>query len=227
MQPDRRAVLGGLALLLTAGMGAAATPRRRLAEELPPLDLEANIPTQFGNWSLDHTIVPVLPAPDVQDKLEKLYNKVLSRTYVNAQGQRIMFVIAYGADQADRMSLAHLPEACYSTQGFEVWPSVPVSVPVNGRPFSLVHLRTRKGARTEPVTYWTTVGDEVLVDEVTRRWVRAKYSLKGIIPDGMLVRVSSIDDHEAEAFQLQVSFVNALYAGLTAPTRARLFGSTA
>jgi EpsI family protein len=225
MQPDRRAVLGGLALLLTAGMGAAATPRRRLAEELPPLDLEANIPTQFGNWSLDHTIVPVLPAPDVQDKLEKLYNNVLSRTYVNAQGQRIMFVIAYGADQADRMSLAHLPEACYSSQGFDIAGSEVAAVPINGRPFSLVRVRTRKGPRVEPVTYWTTVGDVVLVDEVSRRWARARYSLKGVIPDGMLVRVSSIDSDVSQAFGIQAKFVEDLYTGVSSATRERLFGS--
>jgi EpsI family protein len=226
-QLERRAVLGGLALLLSAAAGAAATPSRRLAEELAPLDFEADIPQHFGNWSADRLVMPVLPAPDVEEKLESLYNKLLTRTYIDADGRRIMFVIAYGADQADRMSLAHLPEACYSSQGFQVWPSVPVAVPVNNRPFPLVHLRTRKGPRVEPVTYWTTVGDEVLVDEFTRRWVRAKYSLRGIIPDGMLVRVSSIDANEDQAFELQAAFVSALYDSLAPPTRARLFGSAA
>jgi EpsI family protein len=224
---DRRAAIGGIALLLAAAAGAGATPSRRLAEELPPLDLEKDIPQRLGNWNVDRLMVPVLPAPDVQERLEALYNKLLTRTYIDDQGRRIMFVIAYGADQADRMSLAHLPEACYSSQGFEVKPAVPVTVPVDNRPFALVQLRTSKGPRVEPVTYWTTVGNEVLVDEVTRRWVRAKYSLRGIIPDGMLVRVSSIDSHVEEAFDLQASFVSALYTGLATATRARLFGSTA
>jgi len=227
MAIDRRAAIGGIALMLAAVAGAGATPTRRLAEELPPLDLEADIPKHFGNWSLDRLVVPVLPAPDVQEKLDALYNKLLSRTYVDNQGSRIMFVIAYGADQADRMTLAHLPEACYSSQGFEVQPAVAVTVPVDRQPFSLVRLQTRKGLRVEPVTYWTTVGDEVLVNEVARRWVRAKYSLKGIIPDGMLVRVSSIDNNEARAFELQALFVSDLYKGIAAPTRARLFGSAA
>lgn len=227
MAPDRRAVMGGLALLLVAAAGAGATPSRRLAAELPPLDLDADIPRQFGNWTVDRLVVPVLPAPDVQEKLEALYNKLLTRTYIDDQGRRIMFVIAYGADQADRMSLAHLPEACYSSQGFEVGQAVPVTVPVNDRPFALVQLHTRKGPRVEPVTYWTTVGDEVLVNEVARRWARAKYSLEGIIPDGMLVRVSSIDSDEAQAYQLQASFVGELYKALGASTRARLFGSAA
>jgi EpsI family protein len=223
---DRRAAIGGLGLLLAAAAGAAATPNRRLAEELPPLDLEG-IPSQFGSWTIDRELAPVLPVPEVQEKLDKLYNKLLSRTYVDEQGRRIMFVIAYGADQADRMTLAHLPEGCYSSQGFNVLPSVATTVTVNNRPFNLVRLRTRKGPRVEPVTYWTTVGDEVLVDEVTRRMVRAKYSLRGIIPDGMLVRVSSIDTHEQEAFDLQASYVDALYNAVPAVTRTRLFGSMA
>ena len=227
MAIDRRAAIGGIALMLAAVAGAGATPTRRLAEELPPLDLEADIPKHFGNWSLDRLVVPVLPAPDVQEKLDALYNKLLSRTYVDNQGSRIMFVIAYGADQADRMTLAHLPEACYSSQGFEVQPAVPVTVPVANRPFSLVQLRTRKGPRVEPVTYWTTVGDEVLVNEVGRRWARARYSLEGIIPDGMLVRVSSIGNNDEQAFALQATFLDNLYRALAAPTRARLFGSAA
>jgi len=213
--------------MLVAAAGAAATPTRRLAQELPPLDLETDVPQRFGNWTTDRLVVPVLPAAEVQEKLAALYNKLLTRTYMDEQGRRIMFVIAYGADQADRMSLAHLPEACYSSQGFEVKSSVPVVVPVNNRPFSLVRLRTRKGPRVEPVTYWTTVGDEVLVNETRRRWVRAKYSLRGIIPDGMLVRVSSIDPHEDAAFELQASFVSDLFKGLSVPTRGRLFGSAA
>ncbi len=225
MKAERRALVAGLGLLLAAGAGA--TPRRRLAEELPPLDLEAKVPRRFGSWALDREIAPVLPAPDVQDSLDKLYNSVFSRTYVDGTGRRMMFLVAYGADQADRMTLAHLPEACYSTQGFDVLPTTTASMQLEGRGFQVARLRTRKGARVEPVTYWTTVGDYALIDEVSRRWARARYSLRGIIPDGMLVRVSSLDSDETKAFDLQASFVEQLFSGLPTPTRARLFGSVA
>jgi EpsI family protein len=224
---ERRAILGGMVLLLAAAAGAAAVPRRHLAEELPPLDLEADIPGQIGSWRLAQAIAPVLPAPDVQEKLDHLYNKVLTRTYVDDHGDQVMFVIAYGADQADRTTLAHLPEACYSSQGFVVFPTDVASVALPGGPFRLVHLRTQKGVRSEPVTYWTTVGGEALVDERSRRWARARYSLHGIIPDGMLVRISTIDTDAQRGYAVQADFVAQLYRSLAAPVRARLFGSIA
>ena len=220
----RRALLAGVGMALISAAGAVATPRRHLADELPPLDLEGGIPRQLGGWSVDQAMITILPTPDVQQELGKLYNKVLSRTYVDAQGQRVMFVIAYGADQADRMTLAHLPEACYSTQGFDVFPTTVVSVPVGGHSFSVLRLRTRKAVRVEPVTYWTTVGGEALVDEVNRRWARAKYSLRGLIPDGMLVRVSTIDTEETRAFGVHASFIDQLYGALDLQMRSRLFG---
>ena len=226
-QLERRAAIAAIAMLAAAGSAAVANPRRRLANELPPLDLEANVPSRFGAWNLDQAMVPVLPAPDVQERMNKLYNSVLSRTYTNGKGYRIMFLVAYGADQANRETLAHLPEACYPAQGFEIWPRVYASVPVIGGPLEVVRLRTRKGTRVEPVTYWTTVGDRTLVNEVSRRFTQARYSLFGVIPDGMLVRVSSIDDDETGAFEVQSSFVTDLCNGLAPATRARLFGARA
>ncbi len=222
---NRRAAVVGIGLLFVTALGVAATPRRRLADEMPALDLESAIPAQLGEWHVDQGIAPVLPAPDVQERLDKLYNKQLLRTYVNSQGQRVMFVIAYGADQADRMTLAHLPEACYSSQGFQVFPTEVASIALGDGQMRIVRLQTKKGPRVEPVSYWTTVGSRTLVDEVGRRWERARYSMLGFIPDGMLVRVSSIDTDPAKAFALHADFIAQLHGALPAPVRERLFGS--
>jgi EpsI family protein len=224
MPVDRRAALAGIGVLLVAAMGAVASPRHRLAADLAPLNFENNIPYQIGDWRVDQSIAPVLPSADVQERLDKLYNSLFSRTYIHPSGKRVMFLIAYGADQADRMSLAHLPEACYSTQGFEVWPTEISFVPIAGGTVGVRRLRTRKATRVEPVTYWTTVGNGVYVDEFDRRMARARYALHGIIPDGMLVRVSSIDENEHSGFEYQADFVAALYSGLPKATRERLFG---
>ena len=222
---NRRAALTGIGMLAVAALSAVAVPRRHLAVELAPLDLEDNIPHQFEDWKVDHSIAPILPSADVRERLNQLYNTVFSRTYMDMQGNRIMFLIAYGADQADRMTLAHLPEACYSSQGFQVWPSSVATVPADGRLLEVLRLRTRKGLRVEPVTYWTTVGDGAFVDEVGRRMARARYAIRGIVPDGMLVRVSSIDEHEAAAFERQANFIAALFRSLSKGIRVRIFGS--
>lgn len=224
---DRRAAIAGVAMLFVAATGGAASPHRRLADELPPLDLEANIPRRFGDWSIDQAIAPVLPAADVQEKLDKLYSHVLSRTYVRADGHRIMLVMAYGADQGDRTTLAHLPQSCYSSQGFEVSHTVPGVIQVDDGSVGIVRLRTRRGLRVEPVTYWTTVGERAYNEEYGRRWARARYALRGIIPDGMLVRVSSVDDDETRGFEEQVAFVKKMYSGLPVATRSRVFGLAA
>jgi EpsI family protein len=224
---DRRAVIAGIGMLVVAATGAVASPRRHLAEELGPLDLDSNIPREFGTWKTDQSMTPVLPSADLQERLDQLYNSIFSRTYIDASGYRVMFLIAYGADQADRMTLAHLPPSCYSSQGFAVSPTIPASVAVTDRTVGTLRLRTRKGNRIEPVTFWTTVGDQAFTEEVGRRWARARYALLGIIPDGMLVRVSSIDPDEDAAFERQASFVAQMYASLSAPTRLRVFGLTA
>jgi EpsI family protein len=102
---------------------------------------------------------------------------------------------------------------------------MPASIRLADRSMGIVRLRTRRGVRVEPVTYWTTVGEQAYNEEVGRRWARARYALRGIIPDGMLVRVSSIDENEDQAFALQTAFVEQMYSRLSAPMRARLFGA--
>ena len=112
------------AIVVLAGMGAAAAlakvgvPTKKIADTWET-DLEKMFPTQFGDWQVDRSMPVILPAPDVQAKLDAIYNQVLARTYVNVRtGERVMLSVAYGGDQSDGMSV-HLPEVCYPAQGFE------------------------------------------------------------------------------------------------------------
>ena len=114
MTPLLRTGLLIAALMFAASAAAVALrPTHKLADAGPKVDLEAMIPKQFGDWRVDDSIAPVLPAPDVQAKLDKIYNQTLARTYVNGRGQRVMLSIAYGGDQSDSMQV-HLPEVCYA-----------------------------------------------------------------------------------------------------------------
>jgi len=215
-------------MMVVAGIGTAATPSRRLVDEIPPLNLEEDIPQRLGDWVIDRAIAPILPAPDVQERLNRLYNSILTRTYTRPiTTDRLMLVIAYGADQADRTTLAHLPEACYSSQGFQISGKRIAKLGLGAREFDVVQLETRRGSRMEPVTYWTTVGTEAVVNEAARRWARARYSMRGLIPDGMLVRVSTLDPNAARAFELHAGFISALRTGVSPATAQRVFGSFA
>ena len=112
-----------VALLLMVGAfaaGEAWRPTKHLSDMQAKVDLETMFPTTFGDWAVDTRQPVQLVSPDTQALLDKLYNQLLTRTYVNRQsGQRIMMSVAYGGDQSDG-TRAHRPEVCYPAQGFEV-----------------------------------------------------------------------------------------------------------
>ena len=222
--PDRRAMLAGGALILAAALVPLLEPRRLLARELPPLRLERDIPQRFGQWQVDVSIAQVLPAPDVQAELELIYSQQLSRTYIDESGYRIMLLIAYGENQIDKLTVAHLPEGCYPAQGFRVTSPTHEPVSVAGGNLTVARLVATKGSRKEPITYWTTVGGRTFASDRERRFARITDSMSGVIPDGMLVRVSSIDSDPKRAFATQERFVQELNSNLSDSVRSRVYG---
>jgi len=225
--PDRRALAVGALFLVAAALVPVIEPHRLLARELPPLHLETDVPRSFGPWHIDDSIYAILPSPDVQAQLDKIYNQQLSRTYVNASGDRIMLVIAYGEDQVGKTTVAHLPDGCYPAQGFAVSARPPRPVDIGPRKLGVARLVASKTNRNEPITYWTAVGAETFSSDADRRLIRLSSALEGIIPDGMLVRVSSIDRDEAHAFAVQDDFIRNLNLGLAEAVRGRIFGRPA
>jgi len=211
------------ALMVAASVSAVAMrPTEKLADAGPKVNLEAMVPKQFGDWRIDSTILPLLPSPDVQAKLDKIYNQTLARTYVNGRGQRIMLSIAYGGDQSDAMQV-HLPEVCYAAQGFQVRKSAPGEIKISDRDISVRRVIATLGNRIEPITYWVTVGDEVVNSGVKRKFAQLTYGLTGSVPDGFLVRASSIG-REAEAYAVHDEFVRELIMSMVPAARMRLIG---
>ncbi len=90
----------GLTMLAAAGLAYALTPRERIADQGPKIDLETMIPKQFGQWKLDETVLPLIADPQQQALINKIYNQTLSRTYLNQQGDRVMLSIATAATRA-------------------------------------------------------------------------------------------------------------------------------
>jgi hypothetical protein len=50
------------------------------------------------------------------------------------------------------------------------------------------------------------------------------YGLNGMVPDGLIFRVSSIQSDSANAYKLQDQFVNALFSSIAPAQQARLAG---
>jgi len=211
-------------MLAASGMAVAMRPTQKIADQAAKINLEQMIPATFGGWQVDTTIVPILPPPDLQEVIDKTYDQTLSRTFVNAAGARIMLSIAYGGHQRGAMN-THRPEVCYPAQGFELKSSRPDSLPMLGRTLPLNRVVAKQGSRNEPITYWVVVGDELTKFGIKHRLTSLKYNITGLIPDGMLVRVSSIDSDEQRAFKLQDQFIHSMLSALTEKDQTRLLGA--
>lgn len=213
----------GLCMLAAAGLAMALKPTAKIADKGPKINLETLIPTQFGDWKIDATIATLLVNPETQARLDKIYNQTLTRTYANLRGERIMLSIAYGGDQSDAMQV-HKPEVCYPAQGFQILKNSNDVFSTGNGSIPVKRLVATLGERIEPITYWTTVGDNVAVTGLKWKLYQLKYGLTGKIPDGLLFRVSNIQSDDAVAYRLQDDFTRALLKALTPGGRERLIG---
>ena len=221
--PRRRALLATAVMVAGAGGAVLARPTKHLADQLGMPNLEVMFPTQFGEWRIDSSMPVILPAPNVQAMLDKIYNQTLARTYVNPRGQRVMLSVAYGGDQSDGTS-AHRPEACYPAQGFAITANRAVVLSMPGRTLPARTLMAKMGSRHEPITYWVVVGDKVVTTGIGQKLAQMRYGVRGTIADGMLVRVSNIDVDMAQGAALNERFIVDLAASLHANTVQRVFG---
>jgi EpsI family protein len=208
----------------TAALTQAVAPTKKMADSRGNFDLATRVPSTFGDWKVDPNVVPLQVDPDTQARLDKIYNQTLSRTYINQQGERIMLSIAYGGDQSDNMGV-HRPEVCYVAQGFNVDGAHMAELGTTFGAVPVKRLVATTGARTEPITYWITIGNTVRSPGFQQRLEEIKIGLTGTVPDGMLVRVSSIDSDASHAYRLQESFVRDLVAAMPPKDRVRLIGS--
>lgn len=155
--------------------------------------------------------------------MSKIYDQVLSRTYINSRGERIMLSITYGSRQNQEMR-AHRQEVCYSAQGFKISKLERLPLTVAGARVPSARMVATQGQRIEPVTYWFTMGDSAVMSYLDREVTQLRYAVQGHIPDGYLVRVSSLSADPARAFAKQAEFADALMSSLDAELRHRLTG---
>ena len=214
----------GLAMAGTSALTGALTPKARVLQAHEQFSLERMIPQRFGDWVIDPSVVPLQPDPEQQSVLEKIYDQTLSRTYVNREGQRVMLSIAYGGDQSKALQL-HLPEVCYVAQGFELVEDSEDLLPTRHGRLPVKRLVARLSERNEPITYWITIGDKATKAGIQQKLRRLAYGLSSEIPDGMLVRVSTIGSDEHAAWRVQDRFVLDLLAVLAPGDRAHLIGA--
>ena len=218
-----KAVLA-LLLMLAAFAGAQAwRPTARLADTRPKVELETMFPKAFGDWRVDDRMPVQLISPDTQAMLNKIYNQTLSRTYINTQGDRIMLSVAYGGDQSDA-TRAHRPEVCYPAQGFQINSKQDGAVNLGNQSLRVRRLVSQLGNRIEPITYWITVGERITLSGTEQKLAQLSYSVRGVVPDGMLVRVSSIDADAGKAYRAHEAFVADMARAVPVALQAQVIG---
>lgn len=219
-----------LALAIMIGSTAAAVairPEQKPPDGAPPLRLESIVPLAFGDWRIEPDDIPILPSPELQAAIDKAYEQTVDRTYVDSHGRRVMLSIAFSGNYDKGMQF-HRPENCYPSQGFTIETSTSsVEVPT---PFGFIdaaQLVARRGQRVEPITYWFVLGDRQARFGLDLRWHQVLYGLSGTIPDGLLIRVSSIGSDIPGEFSAQEAFARELVANIRAPDRHRFLGALA
>ena len=214
----------GLAMLAAASLALALTPRQKVADQGPRINLEAMIPNQFGEWKLDGTIMPIIVSPDVKTELERIYSQILTRNYINNKGDRIMLSIAYGDEQRGSMQV-HRPEACYAAQGFQIKSMSKGSIDFSGAKLPVMKLVATQGQRIEPITYWLMIGESSARGIWEYRVARLKYVLIGKIPYGMVIRISTISANESQSYRIEEQFVQAMLGAVPLEYQKILIGS--
>lgn len=212
------------AMVAASGLALALKPTVKVADSGPKINLETMIPRQFGDWREAQFGSAQIVDPQQKEMIDKIYNQTLSRTYVNPRGYAIMVSIAYGSDQSDSLQL-HKPEVCYPAQGFQLEARQVGSLELPGGTIPATRLLTTFGSRKEPITYWTTVGDRVVVGGIQKKLVEMRFGLGGKIPDGMLIRLSSIDGDTQRAYRIHGEFAESMVGAVDVAHRRRLVGA--
>ena len=224
LSPARRKALVLLAAMGGAGvLAAVAKPTRRLADERPPIKLEAVFPDHFGAWQVAPVAGALVRPSDEAGRFYCIYDELLERIYLNSTGERVMLSVAYGTDQSVGLQV-HRPEVCYPGNGFSVTRLERLDLPLAGRALRGTRMLAARPGRSEPITYWTVLGDVVENDNRAFRWRQIKSGLQGQILDGMLVRISSFDANPERGWAQQLAFAGELVAAVPDALRVRVIG---
>jgi EpsI family protein len=126
-----------------------------------------------------------------------------------------MLLVAYGPVQNYRLK-AHRPEMCYTAAGFKISDKTGAAVSYRdgAAPIKMTRLIAERESRFEPISYWMRVGNDIANGVVDRQLIRVKYGLRGIIPDGALIRISTVGLPREASFKLQDQFIRDLLAAI-------------
>lgn len=219
---NRREFLVGGTLLATAALsGVDALKRPAPTGELVSLDDE--VPVAIGSWRF--APAATLQIPQGEGAGDTVYDQLLSRHYASEAELPIMLLIAYGQAQTGSTQL-HRPEVCYPSAGIQIreQPNVALGMP-GVPPVSARALTGIAPGRHEQIIYWSRVGRDFPTTSFGQRWSTLRQTLEAGVPDGVLVRISTLHPDPSSALAVTRRFASSLIEGASPALRRLLLGS--
>ena len=142
--------------------------------------------------------------------------------YVNrTTGERVMLSIAYGATTNATACSSTTPRSATRPRASSSSATARSTCNSPAAPSPPASSETAFGRqRFEPVTYWTVIGGTAVRGGTDKSLPRCATG-SGLIPDGLLFRVSSIDRSSPNAFALQQRFADGLLSAVPTAVRGR------
>lgn len=217
---SRRIFLTGGALAAASAIAFGLRPAKaehRIGSE----KLDDLIPATLGKWHFSTRSGVVLPDADGQSDE---YDQIVSRSYEAPDSAPVMLAIAYGSTQGGSLQL-HRPEVCYPSQGFLLsntrLPALDIGAPA---PLPSRAFTARRDDRVEQVLYWSRISNRFPRNSAEEYLAILSAVLHGAVPDGVLVRFSTIDADAARSQAVLSDFARALLSAVSEGTRAILLG---
>lgn len=222
---SRRAVMIGGAMLATGAATFAATPRRS-EHRLANVKLGTLISKEIGPWRYTSPAGVVVASEDPDGAPKDGYDQLVTRVYEATGLPTIMLLLAYGSTQGGSLRL-HRPETCYPGQGFRLSEFGDTSFSFAGG--SVVPARrfsaTRED-RVERLLYWTRISRSFPLNTLAEYGAIVSSVVRGVVPDGILVRVSTVGAGTTADDGVLHQFVDAMVATASPQGRIVLLGDT-
>lgn len=207
----RRKFAIGLAFAGAAGIAAARQPSVRI-DYLGKNKLDNVLPEKIGRWSFVSSSGLVVPPEDQLSRA--LYSQLLTRVYSAADGSSMMLLVAQSGSQTGILQI-HRPEICYNAGGYQLSQITPHLVKVPWGEIPSMSMSATNESRTEQLAYWTRIGNHMPTSWRQQRIAVAMDNLNRLIPDAVMVRVSTISNDREAALASIDQFIVAMLGSLT------------
>jgi len=215
---DRRKLLLGLLFCSAAGVAVWRTPRKHI-DLLGRQKLDDLVPKNIASWKFVAASGLVIPPEDQLSRL--LYSQLLTRVYSDGVNPPVMLLIAQSGSQTGVLQV-HRPETCYTAGGFTITRLAPHRIPLGPAVLQANLMDATAEGTTEHVLYWTRVGDRVPASWREQKIAVAEQNLRGLVPDAILVRISTVTNDPSAASATLDAFARALIGSIP-PERRSVF----